>query len=895
MSLNCGSHGETGMTPIHMFFKHPFTNLSLVLATCFTPVWAQSLSDKNSLNTVRPAKGVLQTNTGAPNSTIKSTDAAKTPVNTPSQSKTQNRNSLKPTNLDIETPTPNTIKDNTLNDNALKDNIPLAPETEFQRFVLSTSGQSLPLFGYELFESKDLFQPVEAVAVPPSYVLSPGDELVIQINGLMEVNERLVIDREGRILLPKIGPVHMAGVVLKDAERVLGNHVAKMYRNFSVSVSMGRLRSIEIFVVGQAKKPGKHMVSSLSSLINALFETGGPGVNGSLRAVTLKRQGKVIATVDMYAFLSQGDNSKDMPLMTGDLIYIPPAGARVALLGSVNTPAVYELLGSETIGHMLSLSGGLPALAAPQQAQLERVDTRRPVARYVEDVALDDSGLNQRMQAGDVLTVLQISPQIDNAVTLTGNVDTPLRYSYKPGMMVADVLKDKRLLIAGTYWEELNKGVFSNKYSRPEVNLDYATVQRLDKHSLRTVLLPFNLLKAITNDPQENLALQKGDVVKVYGPQDLLPETDNSVSVTGEIVGGTKRFVWRPGFTIKDVIPSTQWLVDYYGYWQREFARDFYNDINWDYAVVNRRVPATLQTQAITFNLGNAVLRDMAQDNIGLQPGDDIQLFTTTQMPTRSDNRNQLVSLMGEVMVPGKYQIRAGETLTELIQRAGGLSRNAYVFGTQFLRESIKQQQQDNIDRASQKMQAQIEAQAAVLKQSATEADKLQAQAQLVDQQQMLKRVSEIKASGRISLDLDPEKPLLPALTLTDGDSVFIPTRPGMVGVFGEVFTETSQIHRPGMTVGSTLTKAGVTKDADSDNILLIRADGTVISNASQTGWWGKSINHIKLQPGDSVYVPSMVDKRTAYSLFIQGAKDWTTILYQLSLGAVGIKTLRSD
>ena len=310
--------------------------------------------------------------------------------------------------------------------------------------------------------------------------------------------------------------------------------------------------------------------------------------------------------------------------------------------------------------------------------------------------------------------------------------------------------------------------------------------------------------------------------------------------------------------------------------------------------MVNRRVPTTLQSKAITFNLGNAVLKDQTADNIVLEQGDAISLFTTAQVPTHADNRNQLVTLSGEVMVPGKYQIRQGETLTELIQRAGGLSRNAYVFGTQFLRESIKAQQQDNLDRAAKKMQAQLEAQAAMLKQSSTETDKALAQAQLVDQQQMLKRITDIKANGRISLDLDPDKPVLPALTLTDGDNIVIPTRPGMVGVFGEVFTETSQIHRPGMTVSSALAKAGVSKDADRDNILLIRADGSVLSNANKFGWWGSTIDNIKMQPGDSVYVPSQVDKRTAYSLFIQGAKDWTAILYQMALGAVGIKTLRN-
>ena len=806
---------------------------------------------------------------------------------------------------------------------------PVKPaETEFQRFVLSTTGQTLPLFGYELFDSTNRFAPAEAAAVPPSYVLSPGDELVVQINGLVEVVDRFVIDRDGRILLPKVGPVSMAGVALKDAERVMASHIAKVYRNFTVSISLGRLRSIEIFVVGQAKKPGKHLVSSLSSLVNALFETGGPGVNGSMRAISLRRNGKTVATVDMYAFLVQGDNHSDVPLMTGDLIYIPPAGPRAALLGSVNTPAIYEILAPENIGQVLAFSGGLPPVAAPQKAQLERVDASRSVARYVEDLTLDARGLSQRLQAGDVLTVQQISPQIGNVVTLEGNVDTPLRYSFKPGMTVADLLSDKRLLIPGSYWEALNKsrvskkysrqeleelnkltgrekntgldseepgkGTGSKKYSSPEVNLDYATVQRLDTRSLRTLILSFNPLKALSRDPQENLELLSGDVVRIYGPQDELPETDNSVSVSGEIVGGTKRFVWRPGFSVKDVIPSTQWLVDYYGYWQRESARDLYNDINWDFAVVNRRVPATLQTQAISFNLGNAVLKSNTADNLNLEPGDEISVFTTAQVPTHSDNRNQLVTLSGEVMAPGKYQIRQGETLTELIQRAGGLSRNAYSFGTQFFRESIRAQQQENIDRAAKKMQTQLEAQTAVLKQSALESDKALAQAQLLDQQQMLRRISDIKANGRISLDLDPDKPVLPALSLTDGDIIVIPVRPGMVGVFGEVFTETSQIHRPGLTVGNTLSKAGVSKDADRDNILLIRADGSVISNANKFGWWGSSIEGIKMQPGDSLYVPSLVDKRTAYSMFIQGAKDWTAILYQMALGAVGIKSLRN-
>ena len=799
-------------------------------------------------------------------------------------------------------------------------------ETEFQRFVFGATGQNLRLFGYELFADAGRFNPAQAAAVPPSYVLGPGDELAVQVNGLVEVADNFVIDRDGRILLPKVGPVPLAGVALRDAERVLGTYIGRVYRNFTVTVTMGRLRSIEVFVVGQAAKPGKHVVSSLSGLINALFESGGPNSNGSLRAIELRRGGKTISTVDMYAFLSQGDTRGDAPLVTGDVIYVPPARARVAVLGSVNVPAVYEINKGETIGQLLSLTGGLPTLALPQRAQLERIDQARDVARYVEDVALDAKGQSLALQAGDVVTIFPISPQIAGVVTVQGNVANPMRYNWRPGMRVADIMSDRRMLIPSGYWQQINQGATDPNYSRPEVNLDYATIHWLDSVALRTRVIAFNLGKAMARDPAENLELHSGDVITVYAPKDPGVATEGSVALVGEIVGGTKRFVWREGVTVKDIIPSAKWLIESTNYWQRDgltmptdkpaqagmavpktgtgtgtgtevtHLRDTFNEINWSYAQVVRHNPLTLKAETLTFNLGRAVLDGSAEDNLRLEPGDKIALFSVAEVPVPVETRTQMVTLAGEVAVPGRYQLLAGETLQELIVRAGGLTGSAYLFGTNFARDSVRLQQQEQLDRAVKKMQAQLQSQASTLAQNAGDAEKAAtAAAQMAAQRELLSRVENLKASGRIALDLDPERPVLPRLTLEGGDVVNVPQRPGFVGVFGEVHAETSIIHRPGMTLGDYIQKAGLTRDADSDNILLIRADGTIESNQARfISVTGSSLNGKKLMPGDTVYVPSLVDRRTAYSLFVQGAKDWTTILYQLGLGAVGFRTLRN-
>ena len=325
------------------------------------------------------------------------------------------------------------------------------------------------------------------------------------------------------------------------------------------------------------------------------------------------------------------------------------------------------------------------------------------------------------------------------------------------------------------------------------------------------------------------------------------------------------------------------------------------SDINWDYAQLVRRLPTTLQTESIQFNLGQQVMADPKAPGfraLTLQPGDEIALFTTAQVPVPVEKRLQFVSLRGEIAVPGNYQLKPGETLPALIQRAGGLTKNAYPYGSVFSRESTRIQQQANLDAAVRRAEVELQSQSSTILQNQDDkASNATLQAQLASQRAMLTRMQALRASGRITLDMH-ESVALPDIPLEDGDTVLIPVNPSMIGVFGAVQAETSFIYRTGSTVGDYIERAGPIRDADLHAAMLIRADGSVVSNGARRSWLGfGSLGFMStpVRPGDSIFVPEVIDRRTAYTQFIQGAKDWTSIFYQFGLGAAAIKTLRDN
>lgn len=675
--------------------------------------------------------------------------------------------------------------------------------TQFQRFVRDATGKDLAMYGYQLFD-RGRFPNLKDIPVPANYVLGPGDEIELKIWGAVDLTARLEIDREGRITIPKVGPVSVAGVTATELDEFLKKRVSKVFTNFELSASVGKLRSIQIFVLGQARNPGAYWVSSLSTLISAIFESGGPSSSGSMRRIDLIRAGKKIASIDLYQFIQSGDTSTDYRLLPGDVVLVNPAGPRVAIQGAIDSPGIFELVANgENLGKVLAYSGASIALVAPQKVLIERVETDRPAGpRQVSEIELDATGLERGLRDGDIVSLFQISPSFGNAVTLRGNVASPLRYAFKPGMKVSDLIPSPEALIMSDYYAKKNVLV---QYDRPkdvssarlladskndlaEVNWDYATIERIDRLNVRTILISFNLSKAVRDkDPAHDLTLKPGDIVSVYGLKDI----DAPV-----------------------------------------------------------------------------------------------------------DRRTQLVKISGEVNVAGIYTINPGETLKDLIQRAGGLTSNAFVFGTRFTRESTRLQQEESLESLRRRAEEQIRVQSASMTQSVTDPEKSGLlQAQLLAQRLALERVQNLRAEGRIALEIDPDRPELPAFALTDGDEVRVPPTPNSVNVFGAVSSESALMYRAGASLRDYLYRAGLSRTADLESAFVVRANGTVLANEASQDWLGRGSETFltsRLQPGDTVFIPELTDRRSPSVRLIQGAKDWAQILYQFGLGAAAIRVLRN-
>jgi protein involved in polysaccharide export with SLBB domain len=743
------------------------------------------------------------------------------------------------------------------------------PQTpsQFQRFVQESTGKLLPHFGASLFENPLAYAADAAAPAPGEYVLGPGDEVRIQIWGPIDFAGNQTLDRNGQISLPKIGAINLNGVQVKDLEAALRKQVATVFTNVSVNASLGKLRGITVYVVGQAQQPGTYNLNSLSTLVNAVFASGGPGNNGSMRSIELKRGGKTVTTLDLYDFIGKGDKSKDAALQPGDVIVIPPAGPRVALTGATDHGAIYELKAGTTVQDVLALGGGLPTLASPQKALVERIDAQQPRApRQVQELVLNAQGLAHSLRDGDVITLLPLSPAFANAITLQGVVAQPLRHAWLPGMRVQDLIPDREALITPDYYRRKNQLVQNRTASLKSQGLTPAQIQAIEKAQ-------------------------------------QLPE-DLALSV--EAIAGTES---RAGLTVIDRV------------------RGIVDQINWDYAVIERLNKAELRTELIPFNLGKAVIQKDPAHNLVLQAGDVLTIMSSTDVQLPAERRTRLVRVEGEVAAPGVYQALPGETLPQLLQRVGGLTPQAYLFGTEFTRESVRKQQQQNLDQVIRRLEAQMQSAGASLVANLTPERAAQAQTLQQQQQQQMQaqinRLKTMRSKGRVSLELDPDKTArvqaatadsgagtalidsgakagsatpsralqaLPSLPLEDGDTVLVPTLPAFVAAAGSVNNDNVFIYKPGKTVGDILQSAGLNEESDASEAFVLRADGSIFSR--RTAGWLSRFEGAKVMPGDTVVVPAKIDRETGYNFFMRGLRDWTQIFSNLGIGAAAIKTL---
>ena len=837
-----------------------------------------------------------------------------------------------------QTNTQNNLQNQQQNQNQLT-RLPLDSPTEFQLLVANSIGKMLPIYGVNLFRNlPSTFAPVNLVPVTPDYVVGPGDELIIQMWGQVTLNGRFLVDRSGSIFVPQVGSIHVAGVKSDQMHDFLKSQVGRVFRNFDLSVNLGQLRSIQVFVVGQARRPGSYTISSLSTLTNALFATGGPSPQGSLRHIQLKREGKVVVDFDLYDLLLRGDKSKDEKLLPGDVIYIPPAGPQIAVSGSVNKPAIYELKsqGDTTMDDALELAAGLSNVASRQRVRLERVDDHR--RRSMTEIALDARGRSTVMQDGDLLEIDAVVSQYKDAVTLRGNVANPGRYTWKPGMRVRDLLPDKDALITRDYWLKRSQlgqptltyiptclpltpyGIPNLRYGIPigeegtNPNWRYSSTRNPnliglafgneEGSSYRTPDQDANADVDASTDGGLDCMKIPASQTSLSGSNDRYAPSAAANAANGTNATGSNNQNANPGSNSntsgstlpQNGFPNTQQppanrisaaSASLGSTVENSSAGQFRPknnvklgepDIDWSYAVVERQSKETLTTSLLPFNLGKVVLEGDNTQDLELLPGDVVTIFSKADISVPQEQQTRFVRLEGEFASSGVYSVQPGETLRHLVERAGGFTSEAYLYGSEFTRESTRRVQQARLNQYVDEIALQVSTNATNNAGRAISAsDTAAATAAQAQNQAIIASLRQARATGRIVLNLKPEShdlSQIPDLPLEDGDRFIVPRVPSTVSVDGAVYNQNSFVFDQERRLGSYIRLAGGTnRDADKSRAYVIRASGSVISKQYSSSLRGNSFDSLHLYPGDTVVVPLNLTKGNTIRLIVDIAQ----------------------
>jgi protein involved in polysaccharide export with SLBB domain len=512
---------------------------------------------------------------------------------------------------------------------------PPDPEDDFFKKNAAPETPRLEIFGHRLFLSApSTFAPLTSVPVSNDYIVGAGDEIRVLMWGRLEGYYSLVVDNEGVINFPKVGPMTVAGLSFGEVKELI-RVKAEAITGVNVNVSMGKLRAIQVFVLGEVTSPGVYTVSSLATVTNALLASGGPTSLGSLRKVELKRQGKRITTIDLYDFLMKGDTSADTRLMAGDTIFIPQAGPMVSVSGNVRRPAVYEMTEERTLQGALALSGGLKPQAYNQRIQIERAFQNR--MQIVLDIAHEELAQKKAvpLQDGDFVRVFSILHTSVNAVYLYGNVRRPGEYAFEPGLRVLSIVRDIESLEIDTYY-------------------DYALVRRYRHQDARTELIPFNLGRLlVSKDQSQNVPLQPLDEIYIFHKS--MFEEEEYADISGE--------VRKPGrFRIEEM--KVRDLILRAGDLKKDAYLEKGEIIRYD---KNR------SRQTIYFNVSAAMAND-SRHNLGLKHEDEVIIHSLWEEKWR-----EYVMIEGEVKYAGEYPLTEGMRIRDLIFKAGQFTREAHL------------------------------------------------------------------------------------------------------------------------------------------------------------------------------------------------------------------------
>jgi protein involved in polysaccharide export with SLBB domain len=800
---------------------------------------------------------------------------------------------------------------------------PLPPEplTEFQKFVAATTGQLLPIYGAKLFRNvPSTFSPNDLAPVTSDYVIGPDDELRIRIWGQVNYSGNLRVDRSGNIYLPEVGAVQVAGLQFSALDQHLRTAVGRVYRNFDLSVDMGRIRSMQIYVTGQARRPGVYTVSSLSSLVDALFASGGPSAQGSLRHIELRRNGKTVVDFDLYALLIHGDKSKDARLIPEDVLYIPAAGAQVAIAGSIHNPAIYEIRDGETIGNLIDAAGETTTVASSSRISLERLGDHQ--VRQAMEFPFDKTGLAATVAGGDIVRVFSVVPAYQKTVTLRGDVANPGRFAWHAGMHLSELIPDRDSLLSRDYWWKRSHLGLPAPEFEPLIS-DFESNQRRANRPNSYPCIPYSndpnsnnppLINPNTGAPYPNIACSNSNTTNSAYPNSNYQRSSNQDPTSPEAQDAltaalasserqdTSGFNRESPNSRQSSASGT--VASQFGQTsgsgsptqsKRTEVKITAPEIDWNYAVIERLDPETLKTSLLPFDLGKLVLSHDTSQDFPLQPGDVITVFSQADIRVPLEEQTKYINLDGEFVHAGVYSVKPGETLRDLVRRAGGFTRKAYLYGSEFDRESTRVLQQQRIDEYVQLVDLDASRGTLALTASATSSAGTVANtsAATAAEQQLLLRLKEIRATGRIVLNFQSDGANIddvPEISLENGDRFSVPPIPATVNVVGAVYDENSFLYQAGASAGHYLRIAGgPDRDADTHHSFVIRADGSVVSREAVKGPWGNSFKDLKLHPGDTVVVPDKSLRPTA----LRGFLEWTQIFEQLAIGAAAVEVLR--
>jgi protein involved in polysaccharide export with SLBB domain len=722
---------------------------------------------------------------------------------------------------------------------------------------------SLKPFGYDLFDRTiSTFAPVTNVPVPANYVVGPGDQLEIQIYGNKNYMLHLVVGRDGRVQFPDLGPISVSGQTFDSAKATLEARVARQMIGVHASVTMGDTRSIRVFVLGEASRPGSYTISGLGTITSALFAAGGVRPVGSLRNIQLKRQGALVRQLDLYDMLIRGDTTDDAKLLPGDVIFIPPIGSTVTVDGEVRRPAIYETKGETAIGDVVQLAGGLTPEADRQKAALTRIDVdQRRVVLQVDLTGLAIKG--QPVRDGDSLRVPRLRPSLDAGVLVEGYVYSTGAFAYHDGLRLTDVIHSA---------DEL----------RPNADQHYLLIRRELPPDRRIVVVSADLDAALkAPGSAADVVLRPRDHVMVFDLQSsrdrviqpllddlkLQSTSDRPPSVV-RVEGRVKvpgEYPLEEGMTVRDLVRAGGSLGDAAYGGKAELTR---------YRVINGE---SRRSELVQIDLAAAMRGDSAA-NIRLEPFDSLSV-----KEVQAWNEQEEVTLFGEVRFPGKYSIKRGETLKSVVMRAGGLTELAFAEGAVFTRRELREREQKQLDLFAKRMQSDI----AFIALQGANSNQSQAGTALSVGQSLLEQLRSTRAVGRLVINL---KATLGApvgsssdILLRGGDRLLIPKYQQEVTVIGEVQNTTSHLYRPSFTRTDYIAlSGGETRRADGGRIYVVRADGSVVANEGAR-WFRHDSGAIK--PGDTVVVPLNAEHLPPLPLW----QAVTQIIYNVAIAAAAV------